>query len=47
MEQIESEYILKAYEYWGNIRRAAQKLGMTHSTFANKLNRYKTDRAEF
>ncbi|MDR1029078.1 MAG: sigma 54-interacting transcriptional regulator [Clostridiales Family XIII bacterium] len=40
MENIEREYILKAYKQHGSIRKAAAMLGMTHSTFANKLKYY-------
>lgn len=40
MEELELEYINHAYEKYGNIREAAESLGMTPSTFVRKRQKY-------
>ena len=40
IEQIELEYISLAYEKYGNVRDAAQSLGMDPSTFVRKRKKY-------
>lgn len=46
MEELELEYINQAYEKYGNVRDAAQSLGMTASTFVRKRKRYGADMEE-
>lgn len=41
MEELELEYINQAYEKYGNVRDAAESLGMTASTFVRKRKRYR------
>ena len=41
MEELELEYINHAYEKYGNVREAAESLGMTPSTFVRKRQKYK------
>ena len=36
MEELELEYINHAYEKYGNVREAAESLGMTPSTFVGR-----------
>jgi len=43
VEQIELEYINLAYEKYGNVRDAAQSLGMDPSTFVRKRKKYMSD----
>jgi transcriptional regulator with PAS, ATPase and Fis domain len=40
MEELELEYINHAYEKYGNVREAAESLGMTPSTFVRKRQKY-------
>ncbi len=40
MEELELEYINHAYEKCGNVREAAESLGMTPSTFVRKRQKY-------
>lgn len=40
MEELEQEYINRAYETYGNVRDAAASLGMTPSTFVRKRQRF-------
>lgn len=40
LAKIEAQYMLKAYEQYGNIRMAADNLGMDSSTFVRKRQRY-------
>ena len=43
MEELELEYINHAYEKYGNVREAAESLGMTPSTFVRKRQKYTKD----
>ena len=43
IEQIELEYISLAYEKYGNVRDAAESLGMDPSTFVRKRKKYMID----
>lgn len=40
MGELELRYINHAYEKYGNVRDAAESLGMTPSTFVRKRKRY-------
>ena len=40
VEQLEKEYLERAYEQYGNVRDAAKSLGITHATFVRKRQRY-------
>nr|WP_243022290.1 helix-turn-helix domain-containing protein [Clostridium sp. OF03-18AA] len=40
MEELELEYINHAYEKYGNVREAAESLGITPSTFVRKRQKY-------
>ena len=40
MEELELEYINRAYDIYGNVREAAESLGMTPSTFVRKRKKY-------
>lgn len=40
LEEIEGDYVIKAYERYKSIRKAAKHLGLPHTTYANKLAYY-------
>lgn len=40
IENLELEYMERAYEIYGNVRDAAESLGMSHTTFVRKRQKY-------